>query len=80
MEHMFRSARSLSKVRPPISIAWDNAVARTCAVVDVYGWAGPCQALVTTFADLHLDVNDEKTLQFLMVRLDNPCSMSGRQH
>lgn len=39
----------------------------TSAVVDLYGWAGPCEAVVFIFADLHFGVNDAKALQFLMV-------------
>jgi hypothetical protein len=39
----------------------------TSAVVDLYGWAGPCEAVVFIFADLYFGVNDAKALQFLMV-------------
>lgn len=45
------------------------------AVVDLYGWAGPCQAVVGAFADLYFGVNDEKALQFLMVPVRNPCCL-----
>jgi hypothetical protein len=41
----------------------------TTAVVDLYGWAGPCEAVVFIFADLYFGVNDAKALQFLMVPL-----------
>jgi hypothetical protein len=42
-----------------------------CAVIDLAGWAGPCEASVSYFADLDFEINDEKVLQFLMVRFSD---------
>lgn len=48
-----------------------------CAVIDIYGWAGPCEAVVNRFAELKFEVNDDAALQFLMVWADalwpDPC-------
>lgn len=37
-------------------------------MVDLYGWAGPCQAAVPRFQEMHFACQDESVLQFLQVR------------